>query len=218
VGLIDDFNRADSAGPTLGAGWGNDTFFEGGAGSGLYISSNQAAPLLNQRENHNFWTTAFAADQEAELLIGVRPGSNSYLWLTLRAQNPGTGIATGYGLLVQNKTSADDAWAIYRFDPLSVKVSPATNPLRETVNGASLRFRALGSDLIGQYLPPASSTWETIVTASDATYPGAGGAHIGLGVGGGDANTVARIDSFSGGVVTGPSASLLQRGMMMGVG
>jgi len=177
--LLDDFNRADT---TLNTGnWGQLDF----VGPGLSLISNQCGSASNFRAS--YWTTSFAADQEA--FCTIQTVGSSGLILFLRLVSP----------LAQASTSAYAVYAdfggsllqLYRLDPVNSYHLLASTSVTWGA-GDKVGGQIVGSAL-SAWRAPAAGSWTQVVSATDATY--SSGGVIGIE----HENAATRSDDFSGG-------------------
>ena len=160
TGLVDDFNRADSA--TLGANWGILNAF-----LTLQIVSNAATTTAGSNSG-SYWSAAtFGADSEVFFTLATLPtdGFDTFV----RVTTP-TGLFDGYGH--ETSIGAPDANQIYRWD------NATATPLGSAASQDYAAGEITGLEVIGSDIKMfrfSGGSWAQVgSTQTDATYGTAG--------------------------------------------
>ncbi len=186
-GMLDNFNRADSA--SLGSNWGAFSGY-----SNLDLNGNQCrnpATAGTTAYAGNYYNAAqYGPDCENYLTLAARPTDGAYMMLrvggTLSTPN-----AYAFGL----NSGGSGVHSLLRVD------SGLPTPLGATFSqalavGDSIGISAVGSTL-SAYYKPSGGNWTLLASRTDSTYSSAGYLAVASTVGGWKA------DDFSGGTVSG---------------
>lgn len=162
TGVLDNFNRADSA--SLGASWA--VFVSGDGRWG--ILSNEADGIAGWYGDA--WGTALSGpDQEAHAKIANKGSTTapSRVSLWVRVQETGTTTPDGYGVQFYNDAGTD-VWEITRLDN-NVGTTLGATFTQEVTNGDSFGLSVVGST-IRAYHKPAAGSWTELASRTDTTY------------------------------------------------
>lgn len=184
--LLDQFNRGDQN--PLAGGW---------TGPAINVFS-QPATLVSlaataqgvSTAGNSYWTTPFAANQEAYLTLTAKWATDGIgFFILLNLQTPGTVTACGY--LFTCYGSSGDVAEIYRIDNTSLTL------LSPTVTGLSIaagdKFLAKNAGNTLLFYQNKGSGWNPIAIRKDSAY---GVGFVGLGA---DNSANIRVDDFGGG-------------------
>jgi hypothetical protein len=190
--LLDDFARPDNSGPP-GPSWTHMVVSSSSPTNDLFVTGQQVTGKPGS--NADYWNPqAYGPNSEIWVTVAAKPNVDlDPVVLGLRFQNPGAANASGYqAYYIYRAKQLDQYKIICRVNgTTSVTLATASGP---TLNaGDRLLFRAIGPTL--ELWRASAGSWTRILTASDATYQGAGYLNLTA------RNGAVRLTSFGGGTL-----------------
>jgi hypothetical protein len=190
TGVLDSFNRADEGPPMTG--W--TTGYKGGT-NGLKVVSNQCQGNVLTAMNDGWWNAQqYGPDCEAYFTVITKPLAGDQLEIYGRLQTPGSAAVDGYLARILANAGIGARCQLYRVDNgVATSIATEVSGLPDIASGDLYGLEIIGST-INLYRNIGGAGWNLKMTATDATYTGAG--YLGAGIW--NSNT-ATIDDFGGG-------------------
>jgi len=185
TGVLDNFNRADTATNPPSSSWSTGVF--GGTLRGHRVVSNQCAEYnVGAGDYYSWWNVqTFGPDCEAYLTVATKPALFGYVGVGVRATTPGVNTCDGYEIEWRTLSGTDEMY-LYRVDN-RVYTLLGSAVAREITDGDQLHLRASGTTL------EINVNGSSVATRTDSTYTTAGYLYVYT------KDTTVRFDDFGGG-------------------